>query len=239
MAVPETTPAPGLRRPAQPSTFSVQAILPAHNEAENLPDVVTELASVLADTFGDWGILVVDDGSTDGTTAVLAELCERVPELRWMRLPRRSGKSQALQAAFSEVRADLVLLRWTPTARTTPARCPSFLEQIETGSDLVAGRRATRRDRALKRVTSKFYNWCTARLTGIDGSDFNSGFKLMRREVVESVNIYGELHRYIPRARPRAGAGSTSARSGSTTASGSMATRSSAATASGVACSTC
>ena len=124
--------------------------------------------------------------------------CRRTcPQLRWIRIPRRSGKSNALQIAFGQVSTDLVLLM-DADGQDDPNEIPSLLQHLDAGVDLVTGRRATRRDRAVKRVTSKFYNWCTSKLTGIDGSDFNSGFKLMRGDVARSVNVYGELHRYIP-----------------------------------------
>jgi len=152
---------------------------------------------VLDANFEAWQILVVDDGSTDETMKVLRDLTPAIPQLRWLRLPRRSGKSNALQLAFSQISTDLVLLM-DADGQDDPNEIPCLLEHIDAGVDLVTGRRAARNDRAVKRITSKLYNWCTARLTGIDGSDFNSGFKLMRGQVAQSVNVYGELHRYIP-----------------------------------------
>jgi len=176
---------------------SIQAILPAFNEADNLPSVLTELAAVLESNFEEWRILVVDDGSTDGTRQVLRDLSASLENLQWIRIPRRSGKSNALQVAFSQISTDLVLLM-DADGQDDPTEIPRLLGRLDSGADLVTGRRTRRRDRAVKRVTSRFYNWCTSRLTGIDGSDFNSGFKLMRGDVALSVNVYGELHRYIP-----------------------------------------
>lgn len=176
---------------------SLVAVLPAYNEAENLPEVVTELAGVLAEQLERWSIIVVDDGSTDDTPATLRRLRDEIPELRWIRLPRNSGKSQALRAAFQQVDADLVLLM-DADGQDDPHDLPKLLAGIEAGAQMVTGRRVERQDRAVKRTTSRLYNGVTARLTGVSGSDFNSGFKLMRVEVVRTVEIYGELHRYIP-----------------------------------------
>ena len=87
---------------------------------------------------------------------------------------------------------------WTPTARTTPRRCPASYRALDAGLDLVTGRRAVRNDRFVKRTTSKLYNGVTAKVTGVPGKDFNSGLKAMTRELADTLEMYGELHRYIP-----------------------------------------
>ena len=176
---------------------SICAVLPAYNEAENLPDVVSELAAALRGQFAEWQILVVDDGSTDGTAAVLDDLEARFPEVTSIRSRVNQGKSHALRVAFEANTAALVLLM-DADGQDDPASLPLMLEQIDTGFDLVTGRREVRQDRFVKRNTSKFYNWATASLTGVQGSDFNSGFKLLRDDVAENLSLYGELHRYIP-----------------------------------------
>jgi len=176
---------------------SICAVLPAFNEAENLPAVIPELAEILASRFASWQILVVDDGSTDNTSAVLKSLQAEHPGLRSIRLRRNCGKSDALQAAFERVDADLVLLM-DADGQDDPTQLPAMLAKIDEGADLVTGRRQVRRDRLLKRTTSKVFNWTSSRLSGVPGSDFNSGFKLLRRGVTQEVRLYGELHRYIP-----------------------------------------
>lgn len=176
---------------------SICAVLPAYNEAENLPDVVSELAAALRGQFPKWQILVVDDGSTDGSATVLDDLEARFPEVTSIRSRVNRGKSNALRVAFEANTADLVLLM-DADGQDDPASLPLMLEQIDAGFDLVTGRREVRHDRFVKRNTSKFYNWATASLTGVEGSDFNSGFKLLRNDVAETLSLYGELHRYIP-----------------------------------------
>lgn len=176
---------------------SICAVLPAYNEADNLPSVLSELTAVLDGLFQRWEILVVDDGSTDGTREVIAEISAKEPRVCVHHLRRNRGKSQALAAAFDIVESDLVLLM-DADGQDDPNELPHLLAALDDGCDLVTGRRSVRNDRFVKRTTSKLYNGATSRLTGIEGSDFNSGFKLMRGEVARTTTMYGELHRYIP-----------------------------------------
>ncbi|HEY3721797.1 MAG TPA: glycosyltransferase family 2 protein [Acidimicrobiia bacterium] len=175
----------------------VAVLLPAYNEAENLPAVVAELVGVLQDVACDYEIVVIDDGSTDGTRAVVAELCAQSPNVRGMRLRRNVGKSPALAAGIESVTADVVVLM-DADGQDQPSEIPRMIEALDGGLDLVTGRRAERNDRFVKRTTSILYNGVTARVSGVPGRDFNSGFKAMTAEVASSLELYGELHRYIP-----------------------------------------
>lgn len=176
---------------------SITVLMPAYNEADNLPVVVKEAADVLASLTDDWSILVVDDGSTDGTQGVLRDIRDNVPQLRWVRLRRNFGKSEALRVGFGEVDADLVVLM-DADGQDDPNELPNLIAALDDGHDLATGRRSIRNDRFIKRNTSKIYNAATARVSGVDGKDFNSGFKAMKGEVASSLEMYGELHRYIP-----------------------------------------
>jgi dolichol-phosphate mannosyltransferase len=175
----------------------VRAVLPAYDEADNLLEVVRELAGVLAATFTRWTIVVVDDGSTDGTSDVLTALHPEIPELEVITLRRNAGKSQALHAGLQDLDTDLVLLM-DADGQDDPAEIPRLLAAVDDGADVVTGARLTRQDRFVKRITSRLYNWTTSRITGVPGGDFNSGFKLLRAEVTDDIELYGELHRYIP-----------------------------------------
>ncbi len=182
---------------AQQRTESITTILPSYNEAENLPEVIDELTGNLDELFTTWSILIVDDGSTDNTREVVAALSQKDSRISILSFRRNRGKSAALQAAFDVVDSDLVLLM-DADGQDDPKALPSLLEQIDNGFDLVTGQRETRNDRTVKRTTSKVYNYATRKATGVDGKDFNSGYKLMRGDVMENISMYGELHRYIP-----------------------------------------
>lgn len=177
--------------------LQISVVLPAYNEADNLKAVITELRSVLVQRFQRWQILVVDDGSTDDTSRILAELQNENPELAVISQRRNFGKSEALRVAFEAVDADLVALM-DADGQDDPSEFDALLAAVDEGFDLVTGRRSIRNDRFVKRTTSLLYNWCTAKVSGVDGRDFNSGFKLMRGEVAKSIDLYGEMHRYIP-----------------------------------------
>jgi dolichol-phosphate mannosyltransferase len=178
-------------------TREISVILPAYNEADNLTVVIDELAEELARRYSRWEMLVVDDGSTDETPAVLEELATRHPQLVSVRLRRNYGKSEALRVAFDLVDAELVGLM-DADGQDDPAELDKLRAKIDEGFDLVTGRRSVRHDRFVKRSTSKLYNWTTSVVSGVDGRDFNSGFKLMNGEVLAHLNMYGEMHRYLP-----------------------------------------
>jgi dolichol-phosphate mannosyltransferase len=175
--------------------IELSVLLPAYNEADNLPEVVPAIAAALDATGRTWEIVVVDDGSTDGTRTVMAGL--RSPQVRSIRLRRNSGKSAALSMGLDHVRGDLVVLM-DADGQDDPTELGKLLAELDTGVDLVTGRRAVRHDRFVKRTTSRLYNGATAKVTGVPGKDFNSGFKVMRRDLADSLEMYGELHRYIP-----------------------------------------
>jgi dolichol-phosphate mannosyltransferase len=183
--------------PDRDAGHTVSVLLPAYNEAENLPAVVEELAGVLSGLGCGYDIVIVDDGSTDGTRGVLERLCARSEHVRALRMRRNVGKSAALAAGLESITSDVVVLM-DADGQDQPTEIPRMLAALDGGLDLVTGRRAIRNDRFVKRTTSILYNGVTARVSGVPGRDFNSGFKAMTRSVASSLELYGELHRYIP-----------------------------------------
>lgn len=182
-------------------TTDVWVVVPALNEAENLPLVVPGIVAelLLLDVKGH--VLVVDDGSTDKTREVMVDLGERLPDVHALSLGRNQGKAVALRHGFQralEEGAEVVVMM-DADGQDDPAELGLLLARLEEGADLVTGARSVRHDRFVKRHTSRLYNGVTGRLSGVPGKDFNSGFKVMRADVARHVSpmMYGELHRYL------------------------------------------
>jgi glycosyltransferase involved in cell wall biosynthesis len=174
----------------------VSVVMPALDEAENLAELVPATVAVLEKLGSSWELLVIDDGSTDGTRSVMEKF--RSPKVRYLRLRRNAGKSVALAAGLRHVDGERVVLM-DADGQDDPAELPRLLDALDGDQvDLVTGRRGVRRDRLVKRTASRVYNSTTARVTGVAGRDFNSGFKVMTRQVADSLELYGELHRYVP-----------------------------------------
>ena len=180
---------------AGPRTISV--IVPALNEADNLVETIPQAVAVFENLNVDYEVLVVDDGSTDGTPQVMRRLCAEYPHLRSVRLRRNAGKAAALSVGFDHAKNDIFVMM-DADGQDEPSEIPVLVAKLDEGFDLVTGRRVIRHDRFLKRHTSQLYNATTAWVSGVPGRDFNSGLKVFRREVAESVDLYGELHRYLP-----------------------------------------
>jgi glycosyltransferase involved in cell wall biosynthesis len=178
-------------------SIDLSVLLPAYNEAPNLPEVIDEITAVLAATDLTYEVLVVDDGSTDGTADLLEKLGAQFDHLRWVCFRRNAGKSEALRSGFELARGRTIVLM-DADGQDDAGAIPTLLAELDGGLDLVTGRRSQRNDRFVKRSTSKLYNWMTAKITGVPGKDFNSGLKAIRKEVAEELELYGELHRYIP-----------------------------------------
>jgi glycosyltransferase involved in cell wall biosynthesis len=195
---PVATPAP--RAAAQVSDadrIAVTVLMPAYNEAPNLVELVPRTLEVLRAVAPSHEVVVIDDGSHDGTAELMAELGKGHPELRLLRLRRNYGKSTALQAGFDHARGEVIVLM-DADGQDQPEEIPKLLQALDGGVDLATGRRVGRRDSLVKRRTSRLYNRVTATVTGVSGQDFNSGLKAMRREVMNPLVLYGELHRYVP-----------------------------------------
>lgn len=176
---------------------SVSVLMPAYNEQDNLLELIPETLAVLAGMGVSYQVVVVDDGSTDGTRGAMRGIHD--PHFRYVRLRRNAGKSAALSVGFEHTDGEIIVLM-DADGQDDPTEIPRLVAALdEQELDLITGSRAGHRnDRFIKRNTSKIYNGVTAKVTGVPGRDFNSGLKVMRSELAHSLEMYGELHRYIP-----------------------------------------
>lgn len=203
-----TTPAP-LVREAPPRAAEappeISVLVPVLNEAGTVAELAAQVAEVIEGLGRSFEIVFVDDGSTDRTAAHLRAAHERDPRVKLVRLRRNFGKAAALSAGLDHSRGAIVITM-DGDLQDDPREIPRFLEALEDGGfDLVSGWKRRRRDRPVKRISSRLFNWVTRVLARVDLHDFNCGFKGYRREVLEQVSIYGELHRYIPVLASRRG----------------------------------
>jgi glycosyltransferase involved in cell wall biosynthesis len=175
----------------------ISAVVPAYNEAESLPELHRELTAALDHSGRTWEIVYVDDGSRDGTERVLAELCGSDTRVRCLSFRRNFGKSAALATGFRLARGEWVLTL-DADLQDDPAELPKLIAALEEGHDLVSGWKHRRQDPITKTLPSRLFNAVTSSVSGITLHDFNCGFKLYRREVTESVDVYGERHRFVP-----------------------------------------
>jgi glycosyltransferase involved in cell wall biosynthesis len=173
----------------------LSVLIPAFNEVENLASVIPELCDVLHSSAKSFEVIVIDDGSTDGTRGLMHTLS--IPELRYIRFRRNSGKAAALAAGLARAKGEVVAFM-DADGQDDPNEIPKLVSALDADVDLVSGRRAVRHDRFVKRWTSRIYNRTTAIVTGITARDMNTGLKVMRRVVAQNLELYGELHRYVP-----------------------------------------
>ena len=176
-------------------TPELSVVIPLLNEHESL----TELASRIDAAIGSrpYEILFVDDGSTDGSWDVIASLAAADSRIKGIRFRRNYGKSLALQKGFERARGTYIATM-DADLQDDPNELPAMFAMLDSGYDLVSGWKQVRHDPISKTIPSKFFNGVTSRMSGIDLHDFNCGLKVYKREVIESIYLYGEMHRYIP-----------------------------------------
>ena len=175
----------------------ISVVIPLFNERESLPELHRQLHDVLTALGRPYEILFVDDGSTDGSWEVIKELRQQDPHVRAFSFRRNYGKSAALAYGFRHARGQVVITM-DADLQDDPAEIPKLLSKIEEGYDLVSGWKKKRHDPLGKRISSKLFNWATSLMSGVRLHDMNCGLKAYRREVIENINVYGELHRFLP-----------------------------------------
>jgi glycosyltransferase involved in cell wall biosynthesis len=177
----------------------LSVVFPVYNEAGNVEALVDEVVRVCGALGREYEIVVVDDGSDDGTPAVLRRLKERVPPLRVVLFRRNFGQTAALQAGISHARGD-VLVTMDGDGENDPADIPKLLAALEAGVDMVCGWRQGRWQGALltRRLPSEAANRLIGYSTGVRLHDYGCQFKAIRRELAASLKLYGEMHRFVP-----------------------------------------
>ncbi len=179
------------------SKIELSIIIPIVNERDNLCELQQQLTHVLTRVGYTYEILYIDDGSSDGSQKLCQEFLATDSHVVLVELRRRFGKAAALQVGFQMAQGDIIITM-DGDLQDDACEIPAFLEALEDDLDLVSGWKRDRQDPLSKTLPSRFFNFVTAQLTGIPLRDFNCGFKAYRRNVVESLDLYGELYRYIP-----------------------------------------
>lgn len=182
--------------------LKLSIVVPLYNEEDSLPELVDQIIQSLPTTY--FELIFVDDGSTDNSWEVIEQLVEANSQIKGISLGVNQGKSYALQAGFNEVRGQYVVTM-DADLQDNPAEIEQMITTLESGYDLVSGWKKERFDPISKTIPSKFFNWVTRRAAGIHLHDFNCGLKAYRAEVIGHIQLYGELHRYIPLLAKRAG----------------------------------
>ncbi|MBO5830264.1 MAG: glycosyltransferase family 2 protein [Alistipes sp.] len=185
--------------------LDISVVVPLYNEEESLPELVEWIDRVACANSLTYEIIMVDDGSTDRSWSVVEELRAKYPAVRGISFMRNYGKSAALYCGFDMARGEVVFTM-DADLQDSPDEIPEMRRMIlEDGYDLVSGWKRKRYDPIGKRWPSKFFNLTARLMSGIKLHDFNCGLKAYRRKVVKSIEVYGEMHRYIPILAKHAG----------------------------------
>src|SRR5579885_2753281 len=189
---------PGTLTPAPPQEVALSIVIPVMNEQQSVRPLYEKLSSQVEQLGKRYEVIFVDDGSKDGTFAELKRLHDEHPDIvRVIRFRRNFGKTPALVAGFSRCRGD-VIFTMDGDLQDDPEEIPAFLAKLDEGYDLVSGWKFPRLDPISKTLPSRIFNKTVALTTGVSLHDMNCGFKAYRREVIDELRLYGELHRFIP-----------------------------------------
>lgn len=179
-------------------SLDISIIIPLLNEEESLPELHSWIERVMVQKGFRYEILFVDDGSTDSSWDIVSQLAEKDAHVKGIRFNRNYGKSAALNTGFKNASGE-VIITLDADLQDSPDEIPGLYDQIKKeGFDLVSGWKKKRYDPIMKTIPSKFFNFVARKFSGIKLHDFNCGLKAYRQEVVKSIDVYGEMHRYIP-----------------------------------------
>ena len=179
--------------------MGLSVVIPLFNEEESLPELVAWIDRALALWAGNYEVILIDDGSSDGSWSVIEVLIQQYPQLKAIRFSKNYGKSQALHAGFARAQGKVVVTM-DADLQDSPEEIPGLYQKItEEGYDLVSGWKRKRFDSFWgKNLPSKLFNWAARKTSGIKLNDFNCGLKAYRLEAVKAIEVSGEMHRYLP-----------------------------------------
>jgi glycosyltransferase involved in cell wall biosynthesis len=173
-------------------------VIPFHNEEENVTVLYARLKQVMEQVGDSFELVLVDDGSNDRTYKLLEEIAAVDSRVLVIKLRRNFGQTSALAAGFDHASGEFIFAM-DGDLQHDPNDIPAFIEKIDEGYDVVSGWRKERIDNfIMRRIPSRCANWLMARLSGVDIHDFGTTFKVYRREVIQNIPLYGEMHRFIP-----------------------------------------
>jgi glycosyltransferase involved in cell wall biosynthesis len=179
--------------------MNISIVIPLLNEDESLPELHEWIAKVMDEHKYSYEILFIDDGSKDKSWSVIEGLAAKNPAVRGIKFRRNYGKSAALNVGFAATKGD-VIITMDADLQDSPDEIPELYKMIMVdGLDLVSGWKQKRYDPLTKTIPTKLFNWATRKMSGINNlHDFNCGLKAYKKDVVKSIEVYGEMHRYIP-----------------------------------------
>jgi glycosyltransferase involved in cell wall biosynthesis len=187
------------------SELNISVVIPLLNEDESLPELHAWIKKVMDLHHYSYEILFIDDGSSDNSWKVIMELSEKHPEVKGTRFRRNYGKSAAVNIGFQDARGQVVITM-DADLQDSPDEIPELYRLItEEKFDLISGWKQKRYDPISKTLPTKLFNWATRKMSDIQLHDFNCGLKAYRNEVIKSIEVYGEMHRYIPVLAKNAG----------------------------------
>ena len=190
---------------AQKSPVDCSIVVPLYNEAEVADELYDRLTKVMSQTGLSYELVLVDDGSADNTLQALKALAAADSHVVLVELRRNFGQTPALAAGFDHARGSVVI-SMDGDLQHQPEEIPAFLEKLKEGYDVVSGWREKRVDNlVMRKIPSKIANWIASKVSGVDIHDFGTTFKAYKREVIEDLNLYGEMHRFIPALLSRDG----------------------------------
>lgn len=178
--------------------MDISVVIPMYNEAESIPELSEWIRSVMENNGFTYQIIFVDDGSTDASWDVVERLKQNNPHINGIKFRRNYGKSAALNTGFALAEGEVVITM-DADLQDSPDEIPEMYKRVKSGADVVSGWKKTRHDPKSKTIPSKLFNSVTRKMSGIYNlHDFNCGLKAYKKEVVKNIEVYGEMHRYIP-----------------------------------------